>query len=153
MLEGLVDGTVDVIATDHAPHHADEKLVEFDKAPFGIVGLETAVPICVDRLVHAGVIGWPRFVQLLSVNPARILGIPGGTLPDGGPADLTIIAPDEPVTIDARSFKSKSRNTPFNGWTLKGAVAATFVAGRAVYVNDAIAAARVLRDLTGRGAE
>jgi len=146
MIEGLRDLSIDVIATDHAPHHADDKSLEFDRAPFGIVGLETAVPLCLDRLVHAGVIGWPRFVELLSVNPARILGIPGGTLSDGGPADLTILAPDESVTIDARSFKSKSRNTPFNGWTLKGAVAATFVSGRAVYVNDRIAAARTLRD-------
>jgi len=146
MIGGLRDLSIDVIATDHAPHHADDKSLEFDRAPFGIVGLETAVPLCLDRLVHAGVIGWPRFVELLSVNPARILGIPGGTLSDGGPADLTILAPDESVTIDARSFKSKSRNTPFNGWTLKGAVAATFVSGRAVYVNDRIAAARTLRD-------
>ena len=146
MIEGLRDLSIDVIATDHAPHHADDKSLEFDCAPFGIVGLETAVPLCLDRLVHAGVIGWPRFVELLSVNPARILGIPGGTLSDGGPADLTILAPDESVTIDARSFKSKSRNTPFNGWTLKGAVAATFIGGRAVYVNDRIAAARTLRD-------
>jgi dihydroorotase len=146
MIEGLRDHSIDVIATDHAPHHADDKSLEFDRAPFGIVGLETAVPLCLDRLVHAGVIGWPRFVELLSVNPARILGIPGGTLSEGGAADLTILAPDESVTIDARSFKSKSRNTPFNGWTLKGAVAATFVGGRAVYVNDRIAAARTLRD-------
>ena len=146
MIEGLRDLSIDVIATDHAPHHGDEKSLEFDRAPFGIVGLETAVPLCLDRLVHTGVIGWPRFVELLSVNPARILGVPGGTLSDGGPADLTILAPDESVTIDARSFKSKSRNTPFNGWTLKGAVAATFVGGRAVYVNDRIAAAQTLRD-------
>ena len=80
MIEGLRDGSIDVIATDHAPHHADEKSLEFDRAPFGIVGLETAVPLCLDRLVHAGVIGWPRFVELLSVNPARISGVPGGTL-------------------------------------------------------------------------
>jgi dihydroorotase len=146
MIEGLRDRSIDVIATDHAPHHADEKSLEFDRAPFGIVGLETAVPLCLDRLVHTGVIGWPRFVELLSVNPARILGIPGGTLSEGGAADLTILAPDESVTIDARSFKSKSRNTPFNGWTLKGAVAATFVGGRAVYVNDRIGAARTLRE-------
>ena len=74
MIEGLRDGSIDVIATDHAPHHADEKALEFDRAPFGIVGLETAVPLCLDRLVHAGVIGLPRLVELLSVNPARVLG-------------------------------------------------------------------------------
>ena len=95
MLEGIADGSVDVIATDHAPHHADEKMVEFDRAPFGIVGLETAVPLVFDRLVHAGRIALSRMVELLSVNPARILGVPGGTLAEGAPADITILAPDE----------------------------------------------------------
>jgi dihydroorotase len=138
MVEGLRDGSIDAIATDHAPHHADEKALEYDRAPFGIVGLETAVPLCLDRLVHAGVIALPRLVELLSVNPARILGLPGGTLADGSPADLTILSPDTSVTIRASTFKSKSRNTPFDGWTLKGAVAATIVGGRTVYVNDSI---------------
>ncbi|HUF49002.1 MAG TPA: dihydroorotase [Vicinamibacterales bacterium] len=135
MLEGIRDGSVDVIATDHAPHHADEKTREFDCAPFGIVGLETAVPICLDRLIHAGVISWGRFVELLSANPARILGVPGGTLAEGGPADITILAPDTTVTIDAARLVSKSKNTPFDGWTFRGAVAATIVAGRVAYVN------------------
>jgi dihydroorotase len=135
MLEGIRDGSVDVIATDHAPHHADEKALEFDRAPFGIVGLETAVPICLDRLIHAGVIGWPRFVELLSVNPARILGVPGGTLAEGGPADLTILAPDRQVTIEAAKLVSKSKNTPFDGWTLRGAVAGTIVGGRFVHAD------------------
>jgi dihydroorotase len=133
MIEGLRDGSIDVIATDHAPHHADEKSLEFDRAPFGIVGLETCVPICLDRLVHAGVIGLPRLVELLSTNPARALGLPGGAIREGEPADLTILAPDESVTIDARALKSKSKNTPFDGWTLKGAVAATIVGGRVVF--------------------
>ncbi len=88
MIEGLRDGSIDVIATDHAPHQADEKAVEFDRAPFGIVGLETAVSLCLDRLVHAGVIGLPRLVELLSANPARVLGLPGGTIREGEPADL-----------------------------------------------------------------
>jgi dihydroorotase len=147
IIEGLRDLSIDVIATDHAPHHADEKSLEFDRAPFGIVGLETAVSLCLDRLVHAGVIGWPRFVELLSVNPARILGVPGGTLSDGGPADLTILAPDAPVTVDARTFRSKSKNTPFDGWTLKGGVAATVVGGRFVYVNSSISGADRLNDV------
>jgi len=138
MVEGLRDGSIDAIATDHAPHHADEKALEYDRAPFGIVGLETAVPLCLDRLVHAGVIGLPRLVELLSVNPARILGLPGGSLADGAPADLTILSPDTSVTIRASAFKSKSRNTPFDGWTLKGAVAATIVGGRLVFANEAI---------------
>jgi dihydroorotase len=136
MVEGIRDGSIDVIATDHAPHHADEKALEFDRAPFGIVGLETAVPLCIDRLVHAGVIGLPRLIELLSVNPARVLGLPGGTLAEGASADLTILSPDTEVTIRASSLVSKSKNTPFDGWTLRGAVAATIVGGRAVFVND-----------------
>jgi dihydroorotase len=127
--------SIDVIATDHAPHHADEKALEFDRAPFGIVGLETAVPLCFDRLVHAGVIGLPRLVELLSTNPARVLGLPGGRITEGEPADLTILAPDAPVTVVAAALRSKSKNTPFDGWTLKGAVAATIVGGKDVYVN------------------
>jgi dihydroorotase len=141
MVEGLRDGSIDAIATDHAPHHADEKSLEFDRAPFGIVGLETAVSLCLDRLVHAGVLGLPRLVELLSANPARVLGVPGGTLADGAVADLTILAPDAAVTIDARTFRSKSKNTPFDGWTLKGGVAATVVGGRVLYVNKGISGA------------
>src|SRR6478672_10618135 len=94
LLEGISDGSVDVIATDHAPHHIDEKMVEFDLAPFGIVGLETAVPIVFDRLVHAGRISLKRMVELLSLNPARLLNLPGGTLGEGEPADVTILGPD-----------------------------------------------------------
>jgi dihydroorotase len=135
LIEGIRDGSVDVIATDHAPHHADEKLLEFDRAPFGIVGLETAVSLCLDRLVHTSVIGLPRLVELLSANPARILGVPGGTLAEGGPADLTVLAPDAAVTVHSGTFRSKSRNTPFDGWVLRGGVAATIVGGRVVYVN------------------
>ena len=138
MVEGLRDGSIDVIATDHAPHQSDEKAVEFDRAPFGIVGLETAVSLCLDRLVHAGVIGLPRLVELLSANPAKVLGLPGGTIREGEPADLTILAPDTMVTIDAAAMRSRSKNTPFDGWTLKGAVAATMVAGKLVYVNGAV---------------
>jgi dihydroorotase len=139
MIEGLRDGSIDAIATDHAPHHADEKALEFDRAPFGIVGLETAVPLCLDRLVHAGVVDLRRLVELLSVNPARILGVVGGAVTEGAPADLTILAPDTEVTIEAARLVSKSKNTPFGGWTLKGAVAATIVAGRVVYANPAVA--------------
>jgi dihydroorotase len=133
MLEGIVDGTVDVIATDHAPHHADEKMVEFDKAPFGIVGLETAVPIVFDRLVHAGRISITRMIELLSTNPAKLLNLPGGTLAEGAVADITILAPDRKVTIRAQDLKSKSKNTPFDGWELRGGVLATIVGGRVVY--------------------
>jgi dihydroorotase len=137
MLAGIVDGSVDVIATDHAPHQHDEKNVEFDRAPFGIVGLETAVPICLDRLVHAGLIGLPRLVELMSVNPARILRVPGGSLAAGSVADITVLAPDLKVTIDRAALKSKSKNTPYDGWTFTGGVAATIVGGRVVYANPA----------------
>ncbi len=138
MLEGLADGSIDVIATDHAPHHYDEKQVEFDRAPFGITGLETAVSLCFDRLVHRGVVGISRLVELLSVNPARILRVPGGSLSVGAPADISILAPDLQVTVSAAGMRSLSKNTPFDGWVLRGGVAATIVGGRAVYVNAAV---------------
>jgi dihydroorotase len=136
MLQGLADGSVDVIATDHAPHHYDEKQVEFDHAPFGITGLETAISLCLDRLVHPGVVSLSRLVELLSVNPARILHLAGGSLTEGAPADITILAPDLPVTVSTARMRSKSKNTPFEGWQLRGGVAATIVGGRTVYLND-----------------
>ncbi len=135
MLAGIADGTVDVIATDHAPHHYDEKNVEFDRAPFGIVGLETAISLSLDRLVHAGVIRLPRLVELMSTNPARILRVPGGSLTEGAPADMTIIAPDLRVRVKAADLRSRSKNTPFDGWELRGGVAATIVGGRTLFVN------------------
>jgi dihydroorotase len=135
MLSGIADGSVDVIATDHAPHHYDEKKVEFDRAPFGIVGLETAVPLALDRLLHAGVIRLPRLVELLSVNPARILSVPGGSLSEGAYADITILAPDLKGRIEASKLRSRSKNTPFDGWELRGSVAATIVGGRTLFVN------------------
>jgi len=136
MLAGLADGSIDVIATDHAPHHYDEKQAEFDRAPFGITGLETAVSLCFDRLVHAGVVSLPRLIELLSMNPAKILGVAGGSLAAGAPADITILAPDLPVTVSVATMRSKAKNTPFDGWQLRGGVAATIVGGRIVYRND-----------------
>ena len=136
MLQGLADGSVDVIATDHAPHHYDEKQVEFDHAPFGITGLETALSLCFDRLVHPGIVSMSRLIELLAVNPARILRVPGGSLSAGTPADITILAPDLPVTVSAARMRSKSKNTPFDGWQLRGGVAATIVGGRMVYLNE-----------------
>ena len=135
MLSGIADGTVDAIATDHAPHHYDEKKVEFDRAPFGIVGLETAVSLSLDRLVHAARVRLPRLVELMSVNPARILKVTGGTLSEGAPADITILAPDLRVRIEAGKLRSRSKNTPFDGWELRGGVAATIVGGRPLFVN------------------
>ena len=141
MLEGLADGSIDAIATDHAPHHADDKAVEFDKAPFGIIGLETAIPIVLDRLLHTGRISIGRIVELLTTNPARILGLPGGSLAPGAPADVTVLAPDATTMLRADAFRSRARNTPFDGWQLRGAVAAVLIGGRAAYVNDQVTAA------------
>jgi dihydroorotase len=135
MLAGIADGSVDAIATDHAPHHYDEKNVEFDRAPFGIVGLETAVSLSLDRLVHAGLIRLPRLVELLSTNPARILHVTGGSLSEGAPADITILAPELRVRVQASKLRSRSKNMPFDGWDLRGGVAATVVGGRTVFVN------------------
>jgi dihydroorotase len=135
MIAGLADGSIDCIATDHAPHHYDEKKVEFDHAPFGIVGLETAVSLTFDRLVHAGIINMSRMVALLSTNPARILNIPGGTLAEGSLADITILAPDMKVLVAAANMKTRSKNMPFEGWELRGGVAATIVGGRTLFNN------------------
>ncbi|HVG06391.1 MAG TPA: dihydroorotase [Thermoanaerobaculia bacterium] len=132
LVNGLADGTVDCIASDHAPHHPDEKDVEFTLAPFGILGLETTLSLCLDRLVHPGIIGLKRLIELLSTGPARVLGLPGGTLRPGSPADLTLFHPDEEVTIRAAAFRSKSRNTPFDGWKLRGRSAGTIVDGRRI---------------------
>lgn len=132
LLAGLVDGTVDVIASDHAPHHPDEKDVEFSVAPFGIVGLETNLPLCLERLVHRGVISLTRFVELLSTAPARVLGLPTGTLKKGSPGDVTLFDLDASVTIDRNQFLSKSRNSPFHGWELRGRAVATVVGGRRI---------------------
>jgi dihydroorotase len=141
MVAGIIDGSVDAIATDHAPHHRDEKKMEFDLAPFGIVGLETCVSICLDRLVHPGLIRWSRLVELLSTNPARLLNVPAGALSEGALADISVLAPDLAVTVDPATFHSKARNTPFGGWQLKGGVAATIVGGRTVFVNGNAAGA------------
>jgi dihydroorotase len=130
IIEGLRDGTIDAIATDHAPHHANEKMLEFDRAPNGVIGLETAAPLTLDRLVHRGVISLSRMVELLSTNPARIFKLDRGTLKVGSIADVTIFDPNEEIKIDASKFQSKSRNTPFDGWELKGAPVATIVGGR-----------------------
>ena len=138
MVAGIADGSVDAIATDHAPHHADEKHVEFDHAPFGITGLETAVSLCFDRLVHTGVITVARMIELLAVNPARILRVAGGSLTEGAPADISILAPDLRVTVSAAAMRSRSKNTPFDGWSLRGGVAATIVGGRFVYTNEGV---------------
>jgi dihydroorotase len=151
VLQGLRAGTVDAIASDHAPHQRDEKEVEFDRAPFGIIGLETAVSLALDRLVHRGIITLRRLVQLMSINPSRILNLPGGSLRPGRPADVTVIAPSAAAMIDLSKSRSLSRNSPFDGWKLRGAVAATIVGGRTVYVNPEIAGAAAFDRAAGRG--
>lgn len=132
LVDGLADGSIDVIASDHAPHHADEKDVEFSMAPFGIVGLETTVPLCLDRLVRPGILSLSRLIHLLSTGPARVLGVAGGTLEPGGVADVTLLDLDKVVTVDPRDFRSKGRNTPFTGWQLTGAAVATILGGRRI---------------------
>ncbi|HLN80329.1 MAG TPA: dihydroorotase [Thermoanaerobaculia bacterium] len=132
LVEALEDGTIDAIATDHAPHHDDEKAVDFDTAPFGVVGLETAVSVVHDRLVRTGRLSLRRFVELFSTGPARTFGLPGGTLAPGSPADITLFDPRKRWTVDPTRFLSLAHSTPFAGWDLVGAPAATIVAGRLV---------------------
>jgi dihydroorotase len=133
MLAGLLDGTIDCIATDHAPHTVDDKKVEYDQAANGIVGLETAVALCLDRLVAAGHLGLPQLVSLLSTHPARVLSLPGGSLAPGSPADVTVLDLGKKRAVDPKHFESLGRNTPFAGWTLKGWPALTIVAGRVAW--------------------
>jgi len=133
VIEGLRDGTIDCIATDHAPHTVDDKKVEYDQAAFGIVGLETAVALCLDRLVRKRVVDLGTLVGLLSSNPARILGLPGGTLAPGSPADVTVLDLSRKRKVDASRFHTKGRNTPFGGWVLTGWPALTIVGGRVVW--------------------
>lgn len=132
LIEGLLDGTIDCIASDHAPHHPDEKEIDFVSAPFGIVGLETTVSLMLDRFVHAGRLDLMRFVDLLSTAPARCMGLRAGSLAPGAPGDVTLIDLERSVTVEASSFRSKSRNTPFEGWELRGAPAGTIVGGRVI---------------------
>lgn len=133
LIAGLEDGTVDAIATDHAPHHEDAKAAEFNVAPFGIVGLETAAALVYDALVRTGRLSLRRFAELFSAGPASAFGLPGGTLAPGGPADATLFDPERRWTVDPSRFESLSRNTPFAGRELAGAPAATVVGGRVVW--------------------
>ena len=138
ILDGLRDGTVDAIASDHAPHHADEKALEFDEAPFGIIGLETTVGLAFDRLVRPGVISLERLVELCSTNPARILSLEDrGVFKVGARADVTILDPECAWIYDISRSKSKSRNTPFDGYRFTGAAIPTIVAGHIVHMHSA----------------
>jgi dihydroorotase len=140
IIEGIKDGTIDAIATDHAPHHADEKGLEYDRAPFGVTGLETAVGLAFERLVNPGLISLERLVEMCSANPARIFGLENrGTLRVGAWADVTVLDPEMVWTFEAAKSKSKSRNTPFDGWQFRGGVAATIVSGKLVYRRQPLA--------------
>jgi dihydroorotase len=133
LIEGIRDGSVDAVATDHAPHHADEKAVDYESAPFGIIGLETAASLFFTKLVLPGLIPIARMAEVFSTGPARVFSLPGGTILEGAPADLTLLDPECEFTVDPRTFRSRSRNTPFAGWKLRGVPAATFVSGKEVY--------------------
>ncbi len=133
LIEGLRDGTITVIATDHAPHTQTDKLVEFDYAPFGIIGLETALPVCFTELYHKGVLDISSFVSKFTKGPAEILGLPIGTLAEGSDADITILDPDCEHVIDINSFYSKSRNNPYHGYKAKGKAVAVLVNGEFVF--------------------
>jgi dihydroorotase len=134
LIQAVKEGAIDVFATDHAPHTVDEKNVEFDYAPFGINGLETAASLLLDRLVNKDIIPINRFIEMISTAPAKIFGFENkGKIQVGADADLTILNLHKEVAIDVNSFKSKSRNNPFHGWKLKGAPVMTIVAGKIVY--------------------
>ncbi len=134
LVDGIKRGIIDVIASDHAPHTEDEKELEFNFAPFGIIGLETMVGLVFDKLVMSGIINLKRFAELLSVNPAKILGLKSkGSLEVGKDADITIIDPEKKMIIDSEKFQSKAKNTPFKGWEIKGVPVITIVSGKVVF--------------------
>jgi dihydroorotase len=127
--EGVADGTIDCIVTDHAPHAPEEKDVEFPHAPFGVIGLESALPILISQLIDQEVIAWPQAIAAMTVRPADILGLDLGALEPGRPADVTLIDPQVEWTLDSDQFRGKSRNCPFNGWKVRGRAAVTIVGG------------------------
>ena len=133
VVEGVVSGAIDAIATDHAPHPGSEKMQEFERCPFGILGLETALGISLQQLVHANKITLGKLVELFTINPARILGLSRGTLAPGAAADVTIFSTDREWQYDVNKSFSKSRNTPFDGASFKGGPVATIVGGKIVW--------------------
>lgn len=129
LIDGLKDGTLSVLATDHAPHALEKKTREFDQAPNGIIGLETFLPISIQALIEPGHLDWPRMLGMMTIAPAQVLGIDRGTLTPGAVADVTVIDPDVEWTIDPTRFKSKSRNCPFGGWKVRGRAEIVLVGG------------------------
>jgi dihydroorotase len=137
ILGGLRDGTLEVIATDHAPHAPEKKARELDQAPNGIIGLETLLPLCVKALIETELLTWPQLIEKLTANPARVLGVDRGTLKPGAVADVTVLDPEARWTIDPAKFRSKSRNTPFAGWEVRGRVDAVIVGGAVKFQRQA----------------
>ncbi len=133
LLDGLCDGTLEVIATDHAPHAPEKKMRELDQAPNGIIGLETLLPVCVQALIETKRLTWPQLIEKLTINPAKVLGIDRGTLKAGSIADVTVIDPTAEWIIDPTKFKSKSRNCPFAGWKVRGRAQTVLVGGVVKY--------------------
>jgi dihydroorotase len=142
VIEGLLDGTLDIIATDHAPHTRDEKDCEFDQAPFGIIGMENALASCLEVLVHSGRCDLSFLISRLTHKAAEIVGLDKGTLSIGADADVVVFDPEEAWEVDANAFQSKSANCPWHGSTLRGRVKATFVAGEQIWDGE-----HILRDL------
>lgn len=143
LIEGIVDGTITVLATDHAPHASAEKARDFTAAPFGMIGLECALALYAKALVESGAIDWPRLIALLTIEPARLLGIDSighGQIAQGFPADVTVIDTNATWKIDSETFQSKSRNCPFDGWQVRGRATDVFVAGRHVLIGGALPA-------------
>ncbi len=136
VIAALADGTIDAIASDHAPHAKEKKMQELDQAPFGIVGLETSLGLVITRLIEPGLLDWPTALGKMTINPARILGIPKGTLQIGADADVTIIDPKVRWKVDPAQFRSKSANTPFAGWELTGRAEMVLIAGEVRYRRD-----------------
>jgi len=130
IIEGLKDGTIDMIATDHAPHHNDEKNIEFGYAAFGMVGFETALPLALTNLYHAGHMTLESVIEKMTVNPAEMLGLTKGSIAVGKICDITIFDANEEYAIDISKFESKSKNSPFDGYKVKGAVKYTIVNGK-----------------------
>jgi dihydroorotase len=138
ILEGLADGTLDVLATDHAPHAPEKKMRELDQTPNGIIGLETFLPTCIRGLIESGRLTWPQMIAKMTINPARILGIDRGTLQTGRIADVTLIDPHSQWIIDPNRFYSKSRNCPFAGWKVRGRAYMVLVGGRIKYADGRV---------------
>jgi dihydroorotase len=132
LLDGLCDGTLEVLATDHAPHSPEKKSREFDQCPNGIIGLETFLPVCIKALIETKRLTWPQVIEKMTINPARVLSIADqrGSLQAGKAADVTVIDPGAPWIIDADKFASKSRNSPFAGWKVRGRAVGVIVDGK-----------------------